>query len=139
MTVIEKKLSFVTKGNADIINLTPLVEQKLNESETSEGIITIFAPGATGGITTIEYEPGLINDLKEILEKIIPQDGFYKHNEKWGDGNGHSHLRASLIGPGITVPFTRKQLQLGTWQQIIFIDFDVKTRNRALILKIIGT
>lgn len=139
MTVVEKKLSFITKGNTDIINLTPLVERKLNESETSEGIITIFAPGATGGITTIEYEPGLINDLKEILEKIIPQAGFYKHNEKWGDGNGHSHLRASLIGPGITVPFTKKQLQLGTWQQIIFIDFDVKPRNRALILKIIGT
>lgn len=138
MILIEEQLAFTTKGNNDIINLTPMVEQKLRDLELSKGIVSIFAPGATGGITTIEYEPGLISDFKNLVERLAPQNNPYKHNETWGDGNGHSHLRSSLIGPDITIPFTRKQLQLGTWQQIIFVDFDIRPRNRTLLLKFIG-
>lgn len=136
--VIKRQLSFSTKGNTDIINLTPLIEQELNNLEISDGIISIFAPGATGAITTIEYESGLINDFKKTVEKLVPQDGSYQHNRKWADGNAHSHLRASLIGPELTVPLSRRQLILGTWQQIVFIDFDIRPRSRTLILQIIG-
>jgi secondary thiamine-phosphate synthase enzyme len=136
--VVQRKLSFSTEGNTDIINLTPLIEQEINHLGISDGIISIFAPGATGAVTTIEYEPGLINDFKKIVEKIIPREGFYQHNQRWGDDNAHSHLRASLVGPSLAVPFSRKQLSLGTWQQIIFVDFDVRPRKRTLILQIIG-
>jgi secondary thiamine-phosphate synthase enzyme len=138
MPVIEETVSFSTKGNNDIVNITALVEQKLGRSKLAEGIVSIFVPGATGGITTIEYEPGLIKDFKKLMEKLVPQSGDYEHDAAWGDGNGHSHLRASLVGPEITVPFTTKRLQLGTWQQIVFLDFDNRPRKRTLIMKIIG-
>ncbi|MHC1569644.1 MAG: secondary thiamine-phosphate synthase enzyme YjbQ, partial [Candidatus Syntropharchaeales archaeon] len=99
---------------------------------------TVFAPGATGAVTTIEYESGLIADFKGMLERIAPQDIEYMHNLRWGDGNGHSHVRASLLGPGLTVPFIDGRLQLGTWQQIVFIDLDNRQRDRKLIVQIVG-
>lgn len=136
--VIQKELSFSTKGDTDIINLTPIIEQELGHLEISDGIVTIFAPGATGAITTIEYESGLINDFKRIIKKLIPQDETYQHNKRWGDDNAHSHLRASIIGPELTIPLSQRQLLLGTWQQVIFVDFDVRPRNRTLILQFIG-
>jgi secondary thiamine-phosphate synthase enzyme len=100
--------------------------------------VTIFVPGSTGGITTIEYEPGLVQDLKTFFEKMAPKSGAYQHNIKWQDGNGYSHVRASLLGPGITVPFINGKMLLGKWQQIIFIDFDNRPREREIIIQIIG-
>ena len=137
MAVVTKSIQLETKGNCEITNITQAVADELHDADISDGIVTIFVPGATGGLTTIEYEPGLIKDLPELLDKLIPP-GPYHHDQTWHDGNGHSHLRASLIGPSITVPFTSKTLTLGTWQQIIFIDFDARPRRRELILQFIG-
>jgi len=136
--ILTKNINLTTQGNDDIIDITEEVRENINKSKIGNGVVSIFAPGATGALTTIEYESGLICDLKDILEKIIPKNKNYQHNMKWHDGNGHSHLKASLVGPSIIVPFHDKKLLLGTWQQIIFIDFDVRPRQRKLILQIIG-
>ncbi|MDI6688979.1 MAG: secondary thiamine-phosphate synthase enzyme YjbQ [Actinomycetota bacterium] len=135
--VITRSISFSTRGNTDVIDITERVQREIKNSPVSSGIITIFAPGSTGGLTTIEFESGLLSDFKDVMEQLIPL-GDYRHNLKWGDANAHSHLRASLVGPSLTVPFTDKELNLGTWQQIVFVDFDIRPRNRNLILKIIG-
>jgi len=138
MPIITSKLSLKTKGNTDIIDITSEVEKELMDTNLGSGIVTIFLPGATGGITTIEYESGLIEDIKSVFEKLVPRWIEYKHNLAWQDGNGHSHIRASLLGPSLTIPFVQKKLLLGRWQQIIFIDFDVRPRSRELILQFIG-
>jgi secondary thiamine-phosphate synthase enzyme len=138
MSVITKKLRFKTNGNTDIIDITSDVRDVLKETNLKCGVITIFVPGATGAITTLEYEPGLIQDTKEIFEKMIPIKLKYFHNRSHLDGNAHSHLRASILGPSLTVPFVDGNLTLGTWQQIVFIDFDNRPRNREIILQIIG-
>ncbi|MEW6188891.1 MAG: secondary thiamine-phosphate synthase enzyme YjbQ [Actinomycetota bacterium] len=135
--VITKSISFSTGGNTDVIDITERVQREIKNSPVSSGIITIFVPGATGGLTTIEFESGLLSDFKGVMEQLIPRRD-YRHNLKWGDANAHSHLRASLMGPSLTVPFTDKELNLGNWQQIVFVDFDIRPRNRNLILKIIG-
>ena len=137
MQVLTKKLSLQTSGNCDITNITHHVSEGLSETGVSNGIVTIFVPGATGALTTIEYEPGLVKDLPELLDKLIPP-GRYHHDATWHDNNAHSHLRASLLGPSLTVPFTSKKLTLGTWQQIVFIDFDTRPRRRELVLQFIG-
>ncbi len=136
--VVQKTISFSTAGNTDIVDLTPLVIRALDGLDVSDGIVTVFAPGATGGITTIEYEAGLISDFKKMLAKLAPENDSYEHNRRWGDGNAHSHLRASLVGPSLSVPFAGKRLTLGTWQQIVFVDFDVRPRKRTLVLQIVG-
>ncbi|RJS72672.1 YjbQ family protein [ANME-2 cluster archaeon] len=138
MTVSTQYLKFPTKGNTDIVDITDRVSDAILRSELTDGIVTVFAPGATGAVTTIEYESGLIADFKGMLERIAPQDIEYMHNLRWGDGNGHSHVRASLLGPGLTVPFIDGRLQLGTWQQIVFIDLDNRQRDRKLIVQIVG-
>jgi len=138
MDIITKTLDFQTQGNTDIIDITDDVQRALKEANLKEGTITVFVPGATGAVTTIEYESGLIEDLTSAVERIAPLGMEYKHNLKWGDGNGHSHVRASLIGPSVTIPFSNAKLMLGTWQQIVFIDFDVRPRTRKIILQIIG-
>ncbi len=138
MTVSTQYLKFPTKGNTDIVDITDRVSDALLRSELTDGIVTVFAPGATGAVTTIEYESGLIADFKGMLERIAPQDIEYMHNLRWGDGNGHSHVRASLLGPGLTIPFIDGRLQLGTWQQIVFIDLDNRQRDRKLIVQIVG-
>ena len=137
MTVITKTFDLNTSGNCHIENITENVEAQLLETGISDGIVTIFVPGATGGLTTVEYEPGLIKDIPELFDKLIPA-GRYHHDETWHDGNGHSHLRASLLGPSITVPFVSKALTLGTWQQIVFIDFDARPRRREIIMQFMG-
>jgi len=137
MPVITKKLALETNGNCDMVNITKEVSDKLSETEVSHGIVTIFVPGATGALTTIEYEPGLVKDLPELFDKLVPP-GRYHHDETWHDNNGHSHLRASLLGPSLTVPFRSKNLMLGTWQQIVFIDFDTRSRRRELVLQFVG-
>jgi len=127
-----------TKGEMDIIDITHDVQEIVEESGIENGIVLIFCPGSTGAITTIEYEDGLLYDLPQALEKIAPKNAYYRHEEKWHDGNGHSHVRASIIGPSLTVPIENRRLILGTWQQIVFVECDVRPRRRKIIVHIVG-
>ena len=138
MTIITKTISFQTKGEDDIIDLTDDVIQAVNTTKLDNGIITVFVPGSTGAITTIEYEPGLLIDLPKCLDRLSPKSLSYEHDKRWHDGNGHSHVRASIIGPSLTVPFVERNLTLGTWQQIVFIELDARSRARKIIIQIIG-
>ncbi|HDJ37580.1 MAG TPA: YjbQ family protein [Methanosarcinales archaeon] len=138
MNTVTGYIEFATKGDADIIDITGEVSDAVSESGVTDGIVVVFAPGATGAVTTIEYESGLISDFKSMLERIAPQNITYAHNLRWGDGNGHSHVRASLLGPSLSVPLIDGRMQLGTWQQIIFIDLDNRPRDRKLIVQIVG-
>ena len=133
-----KTISLNTKGFCDIINITPQVFSILKQSSVANGLITIFCPGSTGSITTIEYESGVLQDLKDALERIAPSDIPYAHDRRWEDGNGFSHVRAALMKPSLTVPLVNGKLTLGTWQQIVFIDFDNRGRHRELVVQIIG-
>ena len=137
MAVFTEYINFSSKGNAHVIDITPEIRNKLSNLDINDGIVTVSAIGSTASITTCEYEPGLVQDIPEIFNKLIPQ-GSYNHDRTWGDGNGHSHLRASLVGPSITIPFKDKDLILGTWQQVIFIDFDNRHRERKVVLQFIG-
>ena len=138
MKIINEHISFETKGHSDIIDITHQVQQKISSSNLNNGSVLLFVPGATGALTTIEYEPGLVSDLQDALERIAPQGLEYAHNLKWGDGNGHSHVRASLMSPSLTVPFMDGKMTLGTWQQIIFIDLDNRSRSRKLVVQMTG-
>lgn len=138
MRIIDDIINFSTKGYNDIINITDEIRNKINQHNIKSAIINVFVPGATGGLTTVEYEPGLISDLKDFFEKIIPYKYPYKHHNTWGDNNGGGHVRASLLGPSLSLQVTDGNLQLGTWQNIIFIDFDTGSRKRNIILKMIG-
>lgn len=131
-------LGFSTQGKNEIINITGDLIQLVERSDISDGNILVFVPGATGALSTIEYEPGLIKDFPELMEKLIPENRIYSHNETWHDGNGHSHLRATMIGPSITIPFSEKKLILGTWQQVIFLEFDNKPHKRKIAVQING-
>jgi secondary thiamine-phosphate synthase enzyme len=136
--IVSRTLGFRTKGNADVIDVTQEVRKEIQKSGIENGIATLWVPGSTAGITTIEYEPGLVKDLKDAFERIAPEGEDYQHNRRWGDMNGHSHIRASILGPSLTVPFIKKELQLGTWQQIVFVDLDNRPRSREVILQIVG-
>ena len=136
--IIQNKLSLSTKGFNDIIDITPLLIANLQDSALSNGNILVFVPGSTGGLTTIEYEPGLLKDIPEMLEKIAPMGKDYHHDRTWHDGNGYAHVRSALMGPSITIPFENGKMQLGTWQQVIFIDFDNRPRQRHLHVQIFG-
>ncbi|MBN2365136.1 MAG: YjbQ family protein [Calditrichaeota bacterium] len=138
MEILTRKITLETKGFTDIIDISPLGRKVLEESGMQEGQLTVFVPGSTGGITTIEYEPGLLEDLPEFLERIIPANRTYHHDRTWHDGNGYAHLRSALIKTSFTTPFAGGKLLLGTWQQIIFIDFDNRKRHRELIFQCIG-
>ncbi|MFO7955853.1 MAG: secondary thiamine-phosphate synthase enzyme YjbQ [Candidatus Brocadiia bacterium] len=129
---------FSTEAEMDVVDVTKDVADILSEVEVSDGTVTVFVPGSTGAVSTMEYEPGLVKDMKELFEKIAPKDHYYHHEERWHDKNGHSHVRASMIGPSVVIPFRDKRLMLGTWQQIVFFDFDVRARERELIVQIIG-
>ncbi len=132
--VIELK----TKAGYDVQDITPQVFRAVEESKLRSGIVTIFCPGSTAGLTTIEFEPGVVADLRQVLDEITPPDRDYKHHQRWGDDNGRSHLRAALIGPALTVPFVDGRLALGTWQQIVFCEFDTRARSRRLVVQIMG-
>lgn len=138
MTVLSKSIRISSKGENDMIDLTDKISEFILNSGISNGIVTIFVSGSTGSITTIEYEPGLIKDFPEMLSRIAPKNLDYGHEKMWHDGNGHSHVKASLVGPSLTVPFNEGQMLLGTWQQIIFIELDTRSRTRNLVLQIIG-
>ena len=136
--ITSKSLQLHSKGNCDVIDITPQVSQAVRESGMGAGTVTIFITGSTAGVTTVEYEPGLIADLQALFERVAPQGIDYRHNLRWGDGNGHSHIRASLLGASLVVPFADKSLMLGTWQQIVFIDFDNRPRTRTVMMQITG-
>lgn len=121
-----------------MINITDHVADAIKQTGFKDGIVTVFVPGSTGALTTIEYEPGLMKDFPAMLERIAPKDMWYEHERMWHDGNGHSHVRASLIGPSITIPFKDSELTLGTWQQLVFLELDVRSRERELVLQILG-
>lgn len=138
MSVVSLSLELTTEGNADIHDITPAVAQAVQEAGLTSGTVTIFCPSATSALTTLEYESGCVQDLRRLFDEILPADQHYVHNARWGDGNGHSHARAALLGPSLTVPFVDHRLTLGTWQQIIYVDFDNRPRRRSLVLQIIG-
>jgi secondary thiamine-phosphate synthase enzyme len=136
--VVTENLRLHTKGRTEIVDITESVAVKLANSGINSGTITVFLAGSTAGLTTIEYESGLIADFQALWNRIAPENLRYEHNERWGDGNGYSHVRSSLLGCSLTVPFTEKKLALGTWQQIVLVDFDNRPRERIIVLQIIG-
>jgi secondary thiamine-phosphate synthase enzyme len=138
MTVVTKDITLQSRGNCDIIDITSEVARRVEKSGTDSGIVTLFVVGSTAGLTTIEYEPNLVSDFKDMWDRVIPQGIPYEHDKTWGDGNGHSHVRASTLGASLTVPFMKKRLALGTWQQIIFVDFDNRPRARKIAIQILG-
>ena len=138
MTVKTTSISLGTKGNADIHDITNQIASAISKSGLTAGTATIFCPSSTSALTTIEYESGALRDLRRLFDEIIPADREYAHNARWHDGNGHSHVRAALLGPSITIPFVESQLTLGTWQQVIYVDFDNRPRQRELIVQLIG-
>lgn len=138
MEVITQTINVKTKGQNDIIDITKQASNCIVDSNLKNGIVTAFIAGSTAALTTIEYEPGLLSDFPKMLERISPQNIEYGHEKMWHDGNGHSHVRASLIGPSFTVPFSNGKLLLGTWQQIVLVELDTRSRDRSVILQIIG-
>ncbi len=136
--VMTGSIELQTRGHADMHDVTSQVQDHVRSSGVHSGLMTIFTSSSTSALTTIEFESGALDDLRRALDEIAPQDREYKHNLRWHDGNGHSHLRAALLGPSLTVPILDGQLALGTWQQILFIDFDVRARNRRLVVQIVG-
>ena len=136
--VVTRHLELRTSGHGDIVDITGEVGSALRDSGLHDGVVTLFVSGATGGLTTIEFEPGLVHDFKDLFERLAPEGLDYEHNKRWGDGNGHSHVRASLLGPSLNVPFADGALILGTWQQIVFVDFDNRSRERRLVLQFMG-
>jgi secondary thiamine-phosphate synthase enzyme len=138
MPVKASSIQLSTRGNADIHDITDAVADAVAKSGLKDGTVTIFTPSSTSGVTTIEYEPGAVADLRRLFDEIIPPGRAYAHEAAWHDGNGHSHVRAALLGPSLTVPFVAGRLTLGTWQQVIYVDFDVRPRRRELVVQIIG-
>ena len=136
--VITKKILLNSKGTDDIIDITDNIRESLRKIKLINGIVTVFVPGSTGALTTIEYEPGLLKDLPQFYEKLVPRKKSYNHDLTWGDANGFSHLRAALQGPSLTVPFTNGKLTLGTWQQVVFLEFDNRGRQGNLVLQFLG-
>jgi secondary thiamine-phosphate synthase enzyme len=138
MAVKSVNLNVRTDGNADILDITEQVSRAVAESSLKDGVVTIFSPSSTSALTTIEYESGCISDLQRLFDEIVDPKKHYAHNARWGDGNGHSHVRAALLGASFSVPFVNRRLTLGTWQQIIFVDFDNRSRRRELVVQMIG-
>jgi secondary thiamine-phosphate synthase enzyme len=138
MAVITVSKSVESRGNNHMIDITADVARAVESADVDSGIATIFVTGSTAGVTAIEFEPGLVHDLDAAFERLFPRDLVYQHHERWGDGNGHSHIRASMLGPSLTVPFQQGQLMLGTWQQLILIDFDTRPRTRNYVIQILG-
>ena len=138
MRVSTQAIQLQTRGDADVVDITEQVSQAVRESGFRDGIVTVFCPSATSGLTTIEYEAGCVSDLRRLFDEIVNPDQHYAHNARWGDGNGHSHVRAALLGPSLTIPFVGARLTLGTWQQIIYVDFDNRPRRRELVAQVLG-
>lgn len=138
MSVETHTISLETEGNGDVRDITDRVKDCVKNSKLSHGIATIFTPSATSAITSLEYEPGCVRDLQRVFDEIIPPDREYAHNQRWGDGNGHSHARAALLKSSLTIPFIDSSLTLGTWQSLILVDFDNRPRSRKLVVQLLG-
>lgn len=138
MKVLSDTIQLHSEGEGDIIDMTMQLSNTVEESKIKNGTVTIFVSGSTAAVTTIEYEPGLVHDFPEMLSRIVPKDIEYEHDNTWHDGNGHSHVRSSLIGPSLTIPIIGGKLTLGTWQQVVLLEMDTRSRNRTVILQIIG-
>ena len=138
MTVVTKDITLQSKGDCDIIDITSQVARNAEESGVNSGTVTLFIVGSTAGITTIEYEPNLLSDFKNMWDRLTPRNIPYEHDKTWGDGNGHSHVRASMLGASLIIPFVNKRLTLGTWQQIVLVDFDNRPRSRKIVIQIMG-
>jgi len=138
MPVRTGSLSLTTLGNTDICDITKDLQRLVVDSGLKSGLLTVFCPSSTSGLTTVEFEPGAVADLKRLFEELIPSGRDYAHNATWEDGNGHSHMRASLLGPSLTIPFVEKTLLLGTWQQVVYVDFDNRPRHRELVVQMVG-
>ena len=138
MKIQTEFVSIQSKGHSDIIDITPHIDVLLQKSDMNEGQVTVFASGSTAAVTTIEYEPGLVKDIPEALDKIAPEGAPYHHDATWGDGNGNSHVRAAFLGPSLTIPFKDGRMLLGTWQQIVVIDCDNRPRNRKVVVQLMG-
>ena len=136
--VVTKKISLQTKGHCDIVDITHQVEHEVAETDLNNGTATVFVSGSTAGVTTIEFESGLLSDFQSMWQQTIPENIPYNHDRAWGDGNGHSHVRASLLGASLAIPFSNKRLTLGTWQQIVLVDFDNRSRSRQLVVQVMG-
>ena len=138
MPVKTGTITLNTRGDTDIQDITKELERLVLESKLKTGTVTIFCPSSTSGLTTVEFEPGAVTDLKHMFEELIPSDREYAHNAAWDDGNGYSHMRAALLGPALTIPFVEKALTLGTWQQVVYVDFDIRPRRRELVVQMMG-
>jgi secondary thiamine-phosphate synthase enzyme len=138
MKIISEKIRVSTKGHTDVVDITGAVASLLAKHKLNAGNAIVFVSGSTAGVTTVEYEPGLVKDLPEAFEKIAPTGKSYHHDATWGDNNGYAHVRASLLGPSLTVPFSNGDLQLGTWQQVVLIDFDDRPRDRTIVVQLFG-
>ncbi len=136
--IVTRQISLESKGHCDIIDITPQVVEQLAGAEVNNGTVTLFVAGSTAGVTTIEFESGLLSDFQSMWERNIPKNIPYNHDRAWGEGNGYSHVRASLLGASLVVPFNNKKLTLGTWQQIVVVDFDNRPRSRQIIVQIMG-
>lgn len=136
--VINKKIGIKTKGDCDVIDITDQIAKEISNSNISSGVATIFITGSTAGITTIEHESGLISDFKNMWDRNVPSNITYQHDQRWGDRNGYSHVRASLLGPSLIIPFVNKRMTLGTWQQIVVVDFDNRPRSREIVVQLLG-
>lgn len=138
MSVQSTTYQIKTRGFNDTHDLTPQVREFVRTSAVANGVVSVFVPGSTAGITTIEYESGVLEDLKRAIERLVPQGIHYDHDARWGDGNGFSHVRAALLGPSLSIPLVNGELQLGTWQQITLIDFDNRPRSREIVVQVVG-
>jgi secondary thiamine-phosphate synthase enzyme len=136
--VVNRQIRIATQGDGDVIDITQKVSEHLRASGIKAGIVTLFAPSSTSALTTIEYESGAVNDLQSLFDRIVPPHADYRHNLRWGDGNGHAHVRHALLGPSLTVPFVDGRLTLGTWQQVVLVDFDNRPRSRSVVVQILG-
>ena len=138
MTVKTISLTIQSQGNADIQDISGAVEKAVTQSGLKDGTVTVFCASSTSAVTTIEYESGCLSDLRRLFNEIVDPRQAYEHNARWGDGNGHSHVRAALLGPSLTIPFVGGSLTLGTWQQVVYVDFDVRPRQRQLVVQVLG-
>jgi len=136
--IVTKQITLSTRGNGDVIDITPAVARHVSGSGLQAGVVTLFTSSSTSALTTIEFESGAVHDFQALLDRLVPPNADYQHNLRWGDGNGHAHIRHALLGPSLTIPFVSQRLTLGTWQQIVLIDFDNRPRDRSIVVQILG-
>jgi secondary thiamine-phosphate synthase enzyme len=136
--VLSRTIQVTTHGNGDVVDITELVAEQIRMLRLADGIVTLFVPSSTSALTTIEYESGAVQDLQRLLDLLVPPDADYRHNLRWGDGNGHAHVRHALLGPSLTIPFVGGRMTLGTWQQIVLLDFDNRPRLRSIVVQALG-